>query len=304
MVDAVAKRKKPIAPRIYGLFWSIIRAILIIGLCFIILHPIINKISYSFMSEIDIYDKSVNLIPRHPTFSNIRDAIEIMNYWKTVLISVGFSGSNALLQTMACTFVGYGFARYNFKFKNLFFIFVIITMVIPPQTILISLYVNFRSMHLLNSIIPFLLLSLTATGLKNGLYIFLMRQFFKGMPKELDDAALVDGCGSMRTFVSIMLPNATTMMATIFLFSFVWEWSDSFYTGILWEDLSVMPHVLRLLEATASQTSNAAIGTSTLIYRQLINNTGALLAVFPLLILFIFGQRLFVAGIERSGIVG
>lgn len=290
--------------KILEFLWSIIRGILVIGICFVILYPILSKISYAFMSEIDLYDKSVHYVPKHFTLDNIIGAWKMMNYPNAFLTSFAFSSINAIFQTFSCTIIAYGFARFNFKFKGIFFAMVITTMVIPPQTILIPLYVNFRGMHLINSIVPFLLLSLTGTALKNGLYIFIMRQFFIGLPKELDEAALVDGCGSFKTLFRIMLPNSIPMMVTIFLFSFVWQWSDIFYTGMLAPEMGVMPQVLNAMIANAQMTMESSIGTSSLIYRLLINSTASILAVVPPLLIFLGGQKYFVEGIERSGIVG
>ena len=156
-------------------------------------------------------------------------------------------------------------------------------------------------LNLLDTYWPFILTSITAQGFKNGLYIFLMRQFFNGMPKELEEAAYIDGASALQTFYRVMVPSALPMMVTIFLFGFVWQWTDSFYSNLYLSDFQVMASSLGML---ASKTFSTELSYVSPALVSMTNNTGTLLVILPLFIIYLFAQRYFVESIERSGIVG
>ncbi|MFY9568374.1 MAG: carbohydrate ABC transporter permease, partial [Acetivibrionales bacterium] len=227
--------------------WSIVRGVIIAGICFLILYPTLVKLSVSFMPEQDIYDVTVRYVPKSPTLENYKTVLSAMRYNKAFWNTFKLSTLTSVMQLISCTVIGYGFARFRFKGRGVLFALVILTMIVPPQTLMIPLFLHFRyfdvlgiisaitgqkGINLLESYWPFVLMSLTGMGLKNGLYIYIMRQFFRGMPKELEEAAYVDGAGMLRTFGQIMLPSAVPAMVTVFLFSFVWQWTDTFYSSL------------------------------------------------------------------------
>ncbi len=295
--------------------WSVVRAVVIIGICFIIIYPMLQKISVSFMQEIDMYDKTVRMIPRNFTLDNYKIAINSLNYPTTFMNSLILSTLTGVLQVASATLVAYGFARFKFPGRGFFFGLVLISMIIPPQTIMVPLYVNFRyfnlfgllklfgspGINLLDSYSPFALLAATATGLKSGLYIYILRQFFRGMPKELEESAAIDGASPLKTFLKIMLPSAVPMMVTVFLFSFVWQWNDSMYTANFFPTLRTLPLALK---AGASLPNVSELGTVNFIIKLMITQTSSILVILPLIILYVFAQRFFIQSIERSGIVG
>ena len=199
--------------------------------------------------------------------NNFLDAIRIMDYWETLFNTFALSVTTTVL-TAACALAGYGFARLKFKGSQLLFACVILTILVPPTTILIPIYLNLKdftlmgliplitgkSVNLLNSYWPFILTSLTANSLKAGLYIFIFRQFFRGIPKEVEEAAYIDGAGVGTTFTRIMMPNAIPAVITTTLFSFVWQWNDSFYTTtyltsskVMSTQLSSLPYNLSIM---------------------------------------------------------
>lgn len=313
---------KRITPaRVGRMGWSLVRGVIVIGICFTILQPLFLKFSVSFMGESDLYDASVRYIPKNFTWSNYRLALSGMNYgtvfMRTLLLSAGVS----LLQLVSCLLVAYGFARFRFPFKKLLFGCVIFTMIVPPQVIMLPLFIKYRffdifglfqlltgsSVNLIDTYWPFILQAATTMGVRNGLYIYMLRQFFKNMPKELEEAAFVDGCGKLRTFVRIMVPSAVPMMVTVFLFGFVWQWTDSFYSSLYLNRTQVMSTALSSLAANVYRQYEGFGGSMSFIspgYVSMINNTGTVLAIIPLVAIYVFCQRYFVEGIERSGIVG
>lgn len=301
--------------------WAVVRAVIVIGICYVILHPLIVKFCVSFMEEADIYDASVKYISKNPNLKNYEMAIDGMEYWKMLLKTTLFSGSLSLLQLFTCLLTAYGFARFRFPFKKLLFGCVILTMIVPPQIIMLPLFMKFRffdvfgifklttgkTVNLINTFWPFYIQSGTCLGIRNGLYIYLLRQFFKGMPRELEEAAFVDGSGKLRTFFSIMLPSSVPMMVTVFLFGFVWQWTDSFYATLYLKTKPVMSIALSSLATDVYSSYENFGGSMNFIspgFVSMMNNTGTILAILPLVILYLICQKSFVEGIERSGIVG
>jgi multiple sugar transport system permease protein len=311
---------------IMEIFIKIFRAVLLFGLCFLILQPLFDKLSVSFMAQPDLFDPTVISIPRNFSVSNYQITLRLLNYWATLFKTVIFFSLSAALQVAACTLTAYGMARYKFPGRNIMFMFVFIVIVVPPQTIMSSLYLNFqffdifgiiklitgKNLNFLGSITGYLLLSATAMGLKSGLYIFLLRQYFRGVPKELEEAAYVDGCGRLYTFGKIMIPDALPMLTSCFLFSFVWQWTDTLYTTLFLTNFRVMPLAISQLTAGFYKYwgSLNAVGSGTgnllqnppLAYVQAIIATGTLLVIAPLILLYLVAQKTFVESLSQTGI--
>lgn len=294
--------------------WKVIRAVIVIGICFIIMRPLFVKISVSFMEERDLYDSSVKYVAKHFTLKNYQLSIEGMKYWSVLLKTFLVSGGVSIIQLFTCLLTAYGFARFRFPFKKLLFGCVILMLIVPPQIIMLPLFMKFRffsffgkEVNLLDTYYPFFIQAFTCNGIKNGLYIYMLRQFFKGMPRELEEAAFVDGSGKLRTFFTIMLPSAVPMMVTVFLFGFVWQWTDSFYTDLFLNQKLLLSNSLGRLAAEVYNQYESFGGSMNFIspgFQSMINNTGVILAIFPLIIIYVICQKQFVEGIERSGIVG
>jgi len=298
---------------------SICRFILLFGMCFMILQPILNKISVSFMTEQDLYNPIVINIPEHFTTENYQIASELMTYPKAIVNSLVTSLTIAILQVGMCTLVGYGFARFKFPFKKFWFACVILVILIPPQTIASSLHLHFRffdvlgiiklltgdTINLRGSAIPYYLMSAGCMGLKNGLYIYMIRQFFRNVPVEMEEAAYVDGCGTLKTFFIIMLPEAKPILTSCFLFSFVWQWTDGFYSKMfLGSKPLVSTSLARIVDSLGAyiQRITGVKTTISIAYSNCILATGTLMIIVPLIIIYLFAQRAFVESISSSGI--
>lgn len=291
----------------YKTVWSIVRAVLLIGLSFIILYPLIYMVSIAFRPLDELFDPSVVWIPKHLTLKNIKFAMEKMNMLKpagtenSLFNSVVVNLLSALLQVASTAFVGYGFARFEFKLRGFLFGVVIFTMVVPVNSIIIPLFLNYRNLHLLDSYFAFYIPAILGQGIRSGLFIFIFRQFFKGMPKEFEDAASVDGCGGLRTFLQIFVPNAGPAFLTSFLFSIVWYWNDYYYSSMFLPTKQTVSLALAGLRNLLS--TDATVGRDP--YQLLISlQAGSFLVCIPLLLMYMFLQRYFVQSIERTGIVG
>lgn len=343
----------------------IFRMVLMVGISYIVLFPFLSKVAGSFMSPEDFVDVTVRLIPKNFTLDIYKAIIEELGYWEAFMNTFTLSLTCAIIQTFICCLIGYGFAKFKFKGRNLVFMLVMLTMIVPHKTLQLSMFMEFRyfdmfgivrllkgggiqlfgwnikdlgtgvaeffeklnvlpdtikwghyltekgydrwkvemevtqaGINLCNTYFPLILLSITGLAFKNGLYIFLLRQFFRGLPDELEESAYMDGSGTFRTFIQIILPLSIPMMITVFLFAFCWQWTDNFYTGLLMDsnDLKLLHKIVDIPSSLVTEYA----GTD--LYNSAIRNTCGLMIIFPLVILYAFCQRFLVQGIEHSGI--
>ena len=310
---------------VVSVVWWIFRFIILLGLAYVVLMPFFSKITGSFMSPEDFIDVTVKYIPKYPTLDTYKASIAEAKYGTAFINTITLSLFCGVTQTFICSLIGYGFAKFKFKGSMLLFLLVVLTMVIPHQTLQLSLFMKFRyfdilgifnllgggvtealeiipfsSINLNNSYWPLALLSITGLAYRNGLYIFMMRQFYRGVPDELEESAYLDGCGTFMTFFRIIIPLSVPMMVTIFLFAFCWQWTDDFYTTVFFTSsgMKLMPDIIM---TPKSLETDFAAGD---LYISAIRNTCGLLVMAPLIVVYLFGQRFLVQGIERSGIVG
>ena len=302
-------------------FYMFLKYIVLVLLAYQLLYPVLYMISASIKDPLDSYDPSVIWIPKNFSATGFIDAFKSMKYLDALKGSMQISLGCAILDVMSCALAGYGFARFKFPFKNFLFACVIVTLMVPMQTIILPYYMNMRyfdplglvsafnsvfdrtiTINLVGKNLAFYLPSLFGSGIRSGLYIYIFRQFFEGMDKALEESAQIDGCGPLRTFLSIMLPNARNSIVTVFLFSFVWHFNDYYLTkqllGTSRRTLIVALSSLRidLAALIGGQTAFDPIRIQTRI------QAGCLLAIVPMFLLYIFAQRKLADSIEHIGI--
>lgn len=301
---------------LFNVVFKLARFLLLLGIAYVILMPFFTKISSAFMSGQDFVDVTVKLIPKYPTLDTYKAIIKDNGYFQALFNTVLLSVMCAVIQTFICALIAYGFAKFKFKGNGLLFGIVILTMVVPHQTLQFSLFMRFRyfdflgslnifnlipmpTANMTNTFWPLALLSLTGLGFKNGLYIFMLRQYFKGVPDELEESAYLDGYGPFETFVKIILPLSVPMLITVFLFAFSWQWTDNFYTTLFFPTVTtkLMPNIV-----TLPKSLDTTIAPS--MYASAVNNACAMLIITPLIVIYLFCQKFMVQGIERSGITG
>lgn len=280
--------------------YAIFRFVLIFGLGFIILEPIIGKVLLSFMSPSDLLDNTVRLIPRNFSVYYWKKAFETLSLPNSFINSVILSVTISAIQVFTTVVVGYGLARFKFKGRNLAFAFVVIMMLVPYQVISIAQYQSFVNMsignfQLVDTFWPLYILAFTGLGTKEGLYIYLMRENFKTLPLTLEEAAYIDGAGVFKTFFSVMLPNARTMIATVFLFSFCWQWTDKSYTSLYLIDTKVLSNAVEQVVVKVG-VANDVSGTV------MAKCAASIFIMIPLIGLFVLCQRFFVKSISQSGL--
>lgn len=323
------------------ILWYIVRLVLLIGISYIVLYPFFTKIAGSFMAPEDFVDVTVRLIPKNFSLDIYKAIWSELNYLQAFTNTLFLSLSTALIQTFICCFVAYGLAKFKFKGNKIVFMAVIFSLVIPHQTLQLSLFMNFRyfdifgifsflngggisipftdikllegvvdiipdswdkftssGITLTNTYWPMIILSVCGLAFKNGLYIFMLRQFFRGVPDELEESAYIDGSGVMHTFFKIILPLSVPMMITVFLFAFSWQWTDDFYTNLFFTTTKtvLMPKIVGI--PTSLTTDYAGQN----LYYSAIRNTCGLMIIAPLIVMYLFCQKYLVQGIERSGL--
>lgn len=293
----------------------IARIAIIVGVSYVILSPVIGIFVNSISSNKDAYNPMVFVIPEHPTLARYSLVLERLDYLPTIARDLLYTLTLTALQLLVCSMVGYGFARFNFPLKSLLFGCVVVMIVIPSHTIMLPLYMTFRqfdplglvslitgsSMNLMGTVVPMYIMTLLGCGVRSGLYIYIFTQFFRGLPKEIEEAALVDGCGVWYTYFRIMLVNAMPAVITVTVFSIVWQFNDTFYAKLflISEDV-VISKKISSLQATIANLDKILDTT----IQELYLDAGVILVILPILIIYLVLQRNFIEGVERSGIVG
>ncbi len=303
--------------RIAEKVWPVFRFLILFGLGFVILYPLLYMLSTSIRPQLEMTDPSVMWIPKNVIFSNFVDVWQAIKFPEVLLRTILINVLCSVIQVITCGITGYGFARFKFKGKGLMFGIVIFQIIVPVQVVLIPLYMQFRlfdvfglfqlimgqPLNLVQSPAALYMQAFFCNGIRAGVFILLFRQFFRGLPKELEDAAYLDGCGPVKTFVKVMIPNAKTSFLTVFIFSIVWYWNDSYVTSMFFNE----PYTIAMeIEGIATKMMIYFTGeTNGMASDYLVwIEAGCLLSLLPILIMYIFLQKQFVEGVERSGLVG
>lgn len=299
---------------IKDLVLKIFKWLVLIGVSYVILAPVIGMIANSISSNADAYNPMVFILPESPTLERYSLAIQRLDYWKTTGKTLLYTVTITMLQLIICSMVGYGFARFNFPLKKLLFGCVVVTIVIPSHTIMLPLYMTFKSFDpfgigtaltgtsgVMGTVIPMYIMSLLGCGLRSGLFIYIFNQFFRGLPKEIEEAAFVDGAGMFYTYMRIMLVNAMPAVITVTVFSIVWQFNDVFFAKLfLIPDSTVISKRIASLQGIIANEDNVLSVTIQELYR----DAGSILVILPVVIIYLCMQKYFIEGVERSGIVG
>lgn len=262
--------------------------LLLAALCVIILYPFLWMLCSSFKTEADIMSWPPKLFWREFTteaYESIWQRIPFMRYYGNTLL---FAGGVTVISLTLDTMAGYAFARLQFKGKNVLFALVLATLMIPFQVIMIPLFYEMFKLNLLNTFVGLILPRAT-----NAFGIFMMRQFFVSLPKGLEEAARLDGCGEFKIFTSIMLPLCKPAVISLAIFHFMYNWNDLLYPLIL---------------TTRTEMRTLPAGLATFMGTHVIEHNvlmaGGVLTILPIFIAYCFAQKYFVQGIAMTGMKG
>ena len=284
--------------------------LLLLALAFVFLYPFLYMIVTSLMSSEDLNNFTVEWIPRSLHFANYRWAAKLMNLGAGFKNSVIVTVFSTLGQLLSCSMAGYGLARYRFPGKKAFFFVIILAMIVPAQTIIIPQYLMYAQFGWLNTYLPLIVPCFFGFGFKGALYIYIFRQFYLGLPRELEAAARVDGCGFIRTYVRIIFPTARTAYVVVLVLSLVWNWSNYFEPSMYLSKSNM--YTLSMCLNNITDALSLSADTLSTVYSVNDGNTlnnavlmaGAFLVILPVGIAFAFLQKKFVQGIERTGLTG
>ena len=303
--------------------WAVARQLFMLGISYVVLYPLLYMVSNAFKPVEQYYDPSVVWLPKSLTLENF-EIVGMVMYIGTVLKNtVIIELLPALLSVIMCMMIGYGLARFRFRGKTLIVAGVILTIIVPQQTIASSLYSSFRYFDFLG-ILSFLhqyipavdainligtpwvtiLPALLGVGLKSGIFIFIYMQFFTGLPRELQEAAAIDGCSEFRTFAEIIVPTAKNIIIAVLLMAVVWNWNDYYTPAMFIRTKDTIATAMASFQANLENLHNMGTGLSSIQTAQTQIQAACLITIAPLIVLYIFLQKRFSEGIENSGLTG
>lgn len=308
--------------RATGLVVTIFRLVFFLSLSYVLLYPFIYIVVNAIKSYSDAYDATVTWVPKSIYFGNIISALKVFDVKNTLTRTLLYEIVAALIQFCSCAVAAYGLARFNLKGKSIMMVLMVLNILVPSMMTIIPSYINYSSLdffgilgliskvigkdirpNVVGTPLVFYLPSLLGVGLKGGLFIYIFTQFFKGLPKELEEAAAIDGAGAWKTFLTIVIPSSGSAIITVMLFSVMWHWNDLYLAQMYLDEYtfataisSFGPQTIAAKLQTDLETSNAMLVPILL--------SGCLLFVLPLIAFYVAIQRKFMASIATSGIVG
>jgi multiple sugar transport system permease protein len=256
----------------------------------VMLYPLLWMLSSSFKLDSEIFSNSVSLWPKTFNLDAYRRGWEGLTvsfgtfFWNSIVISV----LSVIGNVLSCSLAAYAFARLNFPLKRFWFAIMLGTLMLPYHVTLIPQYVLFLNIGWVDTILPLVVPKFLAA---DGYFIFLMVQFFRGIPRELDEAAKMDGCGPWRIYFRIMLPLSTPVLATAAIFSFIWTWDEFFAPLVYLNDMgsyTVQLGLRAFVDSSGKSDFGALFAMS-------------VVTLVPVFLFFLFFQRLLIEGIATTG---
>ncbi|AZN42455.1 carbohydrate ABC transporter permease [Paenibacillus albus] len=284
-----------------SLIYQIFVYVILIDLAFVFLYPFIYMVTTTLKQPEDLLDFTIKWIPQSLAWENFYYGMEGLQFMRHLKYSALISGLSVIGQVLSCSFIAYGFARIKFPGREVLFVLCMFTMIVPPQTIIVPLFMQYKTIGWTDSILPMVVPSFFGGGLRGALFIFIFRQLFRGLPWELEDAARVDGCGSFRVYWRIIMPLTPPAIVVTTLLSLVWHWNDFFEPSIYLtsEEKFTIPMMLpRLYQSLTTIT-----GSNFEVFSLPVVMGATFVCLLPMLIVYLLLQRYFIQGVARSGLV-
>ena len=285
----------------YNVAISLFRYLFLLLVGYVILYPLIFMVSNAIKSDADFLNVARIWIPKYWNLDKFKEVWEITNFNTALIQTLSVQIVSAFIEVVMCSFAGYGLARYNFKLKKIESILLILLLLVPVQMYSLSLSVTYRELGIFDTPFVSYLPSLFGVGVRGGMIIFVYRQFYEGLPKELEEAAFVDGAGPLKTYFKIALPSSGVVILTVSVLSFIWHWNENYIADLcmmsdnrpLASVMASLPYHLKMLGTFPERPDYAAYVSVACI----------LFIVIPMVLYMIF-QRKFVRSIDRVGITG
>ncbi|MEF3693282.1 MAG: carbohydrate ABC transporter permease [Acholeplasmataceae bacterium] len=285
-----------------GFIYKFIIMTLLISFSYIYLYPILFMTVNSLMTVDDLINPGVKWIPTTLEFENYARAIQVLELPRSVLTTTGYVLKVSISVTLSSAIIGYGFSRFRFPLKNVLFVLMLATFILPSQVTMVANMVIFKNLGLMSTQNAMIYPAILGQGVNAAIYILIFYQFFKTIPSVLMESAEVDGASQFRIFTHIAVPLAVPSFLIVFLFSFVWYWNETFITSLYVGSRITLPLKLQAFRATYETLFPPGSFGSEL--NEAIMLAGNMLTILPLLVLYFVAQRYFVESIDRTGITG
>lgn len=306
---------------------SLVTFLLVAGLCFVILYPFLRLVPSVLSNIEDLGNPNVIWIPEEFSTISFKAAARMTmpEGFMTMVKSVGTALLLMVIEVFIAAMTGYTMARVKYKFLGpLMFVLVVLSFLVPRQSLLLAQYIYFnhfdamgimrifgQEVNLIGQPATLYLMAILGFGVNQSLFILIFSQFFKNIPKELEEAALIDGCGFYRTYFRIMIPNAVPAIVTVAILAFVWNYGDTYYTRYFDPNGPYMANKLATTFIDANKITLLErvrvwynVPMTTDMTFDALKQAGALIFLAPLLVLYLFAQRWLVENLENSGLVG
>lgn len=302
-------KKKNRAVNVFPKIQKLLIYFVLICISFVFLKPIFGIVSKTFMSSADVIDPAVEWLPKKFSVGNLKVAAGVLKVGKTLLNSVMFSGILALCQTIVSALTGYALSRFNFRFKHFWFVMILLAFIIPVPVLMVPrlmMFVSFQEaihFNLIGTPVPQVLMALLGQGVYSTVLILIFNNFFNMIPHVLDEAAMIDGAGPLKVFYHVVIKMSLSTILVVFLFSFVWNWNETYITGTLLRNaIELLPSKLSLFNSEFDSMASAS--GSAFKINEAYKMAATFISIAPLLVLYAFVQRRFIQGIENTGITG
>lgn len=289
----------------YGLVFNVILYMLLIAIGFVYLYPLLFMFVTSMKSPSDLLNPMVQWIPTAFYSGNYVKAFRVLDYPAKLISSISISLLPSIFQTIVCSLVGYGLARYRFWGKKLIFVLIMATFIIPAQNTVIPQMLTYRRLGLLGSIFALILPAVMGQGYKSAIFILIFYQTFLSLPKVLEEAARLDGASNLSIFLRIALPAATPSYIISIIFSTVWYWNET-YLNVIFLEGGIQSLPMQLTKFVQAYENLYPPGTVNIFDRlnEAVKLSGTFLNILPLLIMYFILQKWFVESVDRTGIAG
>lgn len=305
-----------------SIFAMILRYVFFLSLSYVLIYPFLYIVVNSVKSYSDAYDATVVWVPKSVYLGNILSAFKVFDVKNTMMRTIVYEIGAALIQFCSCMVAAYGLARFNLVGKRVMMALMVLNILVPSMMTIIPSYINYSNLdffgilgliskligknikpNIIGTPLVFYLPSLFGVGLKGALFIYIFSQFFKGLPKELEEAASIDGAGAWKTFLTIVIPSSGSAIITVLLFSVIWHWNDLYLAQMYLNEYTFATAINNFGAQTIAAKLNVDLQTSNTMLVPILLS-GCFLFMVPLIIFYVAMQRKFMASIATSGIVG
>lgn len=295
-----------------GRLFNLVLVAILLAFSYVFLYPLLRMITMSIMSQADLLNPEVSWIPQDLTFHSYRVAASVLRLGSTLFNTLWFTSVLAFAQTSVTALTSYAFARFNFRFKRFWFVMVLVSFILPipvlliPRIMIFTSFQNLTGIRMFGTIWPQLAMTFTGQGIYSAILILIFYNFFRLIPHSLDEAARIDGANSFQIFIKIFLGLSVPTLFTVFLFSFLWNWNESYITTtfvrgglrLITPQLAVFDNnFVQLAGSLPDMAEGARINEA---YKM----AATMISIFPLLLMYTFVQKKFIQGIEQTGITG